>query len=66
MFEVSESTLRFWPSSASAKKPRSGIQKSRLKRSLQLRGLALQLVGPAPGSPQTSRARRAQSGSLAS
>ena len=32
MFDVSESTLRFFPSSASAKKLRSGIQKSRLKR----------------------------------
>ena len=35
MFDVSASTLRFWPSSASAKKPRSGSQKSSLKRRLR-------------------------------
>ena len=34
MFEVSESTWRFLPSSASAKKPRSASQKSWLKRRL--------------------------------
>ena len=59
MLEVSESTLRFWPSSASAKKPRSAIQKSLVEPLLQLLRLLFELARPSAGSLQTSRARRA-------
>ena len=55
MFEVSESILRLWPSSASAKKSRSGIQKSSLKRRLSVRRLALELGGPRRIVPDLAR-----------
>jgi hypothetical protein len=58
MFDVSESTLRFWPSSASAKKPRSEIQKSLLKRRLRSAASDSSCL-PQPAAPHTSRARRA-------
>ena len=61
MFEVSESTLRFWPSSASAKKPRSAIQKSLVEAPLELGRLALELGRPARGRPRP-RAPAARSG----
>ena len=58
MLDVKESTCRFLPSSARAKNPRSGIQKSSLKRRLSS-AACFSSSAAHSGSFQTSRASRA-------